>query len=300
MAVFTRVKTWVSNEVLTASDLNGEFNNLLNNTIPESIEDYSTNVSTMQTTADPGGVGTESLATTLAGEITRLRYKIKQIMNGAQWYSTPVGSLSTGGITDSTLASNSVTTVKILDLAVTQPKLAVNAVDTGNIVNSSVTTAKIADLNVTTAKLAANNVTRAKLEAVGQQVSASSGSAATTSGTYAAVTNLAVTITTTGRPVVVCLIGVDSASSTLSATNNAGSEASMGVRIQRDGTTDVFETTVYIKATGATDVVGINSPGCIFHIDVVGAGTYSYATQFRVVTGSAGGINNCRMLAYEL
>ena len=299
MAVFTRVKTWVSNEVLTASDLNGEFNNLLNNTIPASIEDYSADVSTMQTTADPGGVGTESLATTLAGELARIRYAIKRIAGGAQWYTAPVVTLG-----------STISTADIEDLSVTQPKLALNAVDTGNITNLSITQPKLAlnavdtgnitNLSVTTAKLAANNVTRAKLEAVGQQVSASSGSASTSSGTYSAVTNLAVTITTTGRPVVVCLIGVDAATSTISATNNAGSEANTGIRIQRDATTDVFEHTVYIKATGATDVVGIASPGSIFHIDPVGAGTYTYVVQFRVITGSAGGVNNCRMLAYEL
>jgi hypothetical protein len=113
MAVFSRVKVWVSNEVLTASDLNGEFNNLLNNTIPASIEDYSPDVATMQSTTDPGGVGTESLATTLAGELQRLRYKVKQILGGDQWYSAPLFSLK-----------NQIATAFIADKAVTRMKLA--------------------------------------------------------------------------------------------------------------------------------------------------------------------------------
>ena len=132
MAVFTRIKTWVSNEVLTASDLNGEFNNLLTNTKPESIEDQSTDVATMQATVDPGGSGTESLATTLAGEIQRLRYKIKQIIGGPYWYSTPVldlfSTIATADITD--LA---VTTAKIDDLAITSGKLGADSVINGKI-----------------------------------------------------------------------------------------------------------------------------------------------------------------------
>lgn len=128
MAVFSRVKTWVSNEVLTASDLNAEFNNLLNNTIPASIEDQSADVATMQATADPGGVGTESLATTLAGEIQRLRFAIKRIAGGAQWYTAPAYDLG------STIAA-------------------------GDIANDAITTDKILDGNVTPAKLSASNHT---------------------------------------------------------------------------------------------------------------------------------------------
>lgn len=126
-AIFTRTKSWVSNEVLTASDLNAEFNNLLNNTIPASIDDYSADVATMQSGADPGGVGTESLATSLAGEIQRLRFAIKRIVGGDQWYSTPSFDLTTASLTASNIASDAVTTVKILDDNVTIAKLANSA-----------------------------------------------------------------------------------------------------------------------------------------------------------------------------
>ncbi len=143
MAVFTRVKTWVSNEVLTAAALNAEFNNLLNNTIPASIEDYSADVATMQITADPGGVATESLATTLAGEIARLRYVIKRLFGGAQWYSTPVSTLATGGILSAALADGSVTRAK--QAAVGHQ---ISAADSGSYSSASTTFVDVTNLTV--------------------------------------------------------------------------------------------------------------------------------------------------------
>lgn len=127
MAIFSRVKNWVSNEVLTASDLNGEFNNLLTNTKPESIEDYSADVTTMRLTTDPGGVGTESLATSLAGEIERLRFVLKRIVGGAQYYSTPDFDL-TGTLGTANIADSAITTAKVNNGAITAEKLAANVI----------------------------------------------------------------------------------------------------------------------------------------------------------------------------
>lgn len=107
MAIFSRIKTWVSGETLYASDLNSEFNNLLTNTKPESIEDYSADVTTMRLTTDPGGSGSESLATSLAEELRRIRYVINRIVGKTYWYEAPVSSiesLGTGFPTGSILA----------------------------------------------------------------------------------------------------------------------------------------------------------------------------------------------------
>lgn len=113
MPTFSRLKTWVSNEVLTASDLNAEFNNLLNNMTPTGIDDASASVSDMQAVTNPGGVGSESQATDLLGELKRLRYKVKEIIGGAQWYSTSVGSLSTGGVDTASIADGAITKAKL-------------------------------------------------------------------------------------------------------------------------------------------------------------------------------------------
>lgn len=92
--LYSRLKTWVSTEDVTYSDLNAEFDNFLTNFIPAMMDDHSTNVAQMQSTADPGEVGTESLATTLAGELQRLRFIIKEITGKTHWYETPSTSLT--------------------------------------------------------------------------------------------------------------------------------------------------------------------------------------------------------------
>lgn len=141
MAVYSRIKNWVSNEVLTAADLNAEFNNILTNAQPSGIEDYSADVSTMQSTTDPGGVGSESLATTLAGEIQRLRYAIKRIVGGAQWYSTPSFDLTNASIGTANIANNAVTTAKIADGNVTNAKIADGTINVGTKVTGTLAVA---------------------------------------------------------------------------------------------------------------------------------------------------------------
>lgn len=93
-ALFSRLKTWVSTEEVTYSDLNAEFDNVLTNLTAANVDDYSANVSQMQTVADPGEVGSESLATSVAGEIARLRKLIAEITGKTHWYESPSNSLS--------------------------------------------------------------------------------------------------------------------------------------------------------------------------------------------------------------
>jgi hypothetical protein len=76
---------------------------------------------------------------------------------------TLVTSGDTGTVTATMLASDSVTTVKILNANVTAAKLASDSVETAKIVDANVTAAKIASDAVTTAKILDANVTAAKL-----------------------------------------------------------------------------------------------------------------------------------------
>lgn len=91
--LYSRIKTW-GDEVLNYSDLNAEFDNVLNNFIPTMMSGYSTNVSQMQTQTSPGSVGSESLATALSGELERLRFQIAAITGNTYWYSSPSSSIS--------------------------------------------------------------------------------------------------------------------------------------------------------------------------------------------------------------
>lgn len=276
MATFSRVKTWVSNEVLTAADLNGEFNNIITNMTPSGIEDISPTIADMQTTADPGGVGTESLATSLSGEIQRLRYAIKRIV-GAQWYSTPIFDLSTT-IATASIANSAITTAKINNLAVT--------------------TAKIDDLAVTTAKINDGAVTAAKFAAVGQQVS-SSGSISTTSATLVDATNLTVTITTEGRPVFIRLQNDGANTGDCYIGNNgATNQVETIVALLRDGSELGRQSYALRAGSGTYD---IRFPVSSFsHLDVVAAGTYVYKIQILSTFGSTAVINRAKLVAYEI
>ncbi len=92
--LFTRVKNWVKNETVASADINTEFNNIITNFVPNKMDDYSVNVAQMQSTADPGEVGTESLASTTAGELERLRFILQEATGMARWYESPPTSLS--------------------------------------------------------------------------------------------------------------------------------------------------------------------------------------------------------------
>src|SRR5580765_313906 len=80
--------------VLTAAIYNADHTNHITNQNPSMTGAYSDNVTQMQLTTDPGGIGTESLAPSLAGEIERLRFQLKAITGGAQWYAPPSPSLA--------------------------------------------------------------------------------------------------------------------------------------------------------------------------------------------------------------
>lgn len=83
-----------SGAVLTAALYNAAHQNHINNAVPLQHDDYSVDVTQMRTEADPGEVGTESLATSTAGEFERLRFAIREIKGTAYWYQSPQQSLT--------------------------------------------------------------------------------------------------------------------------------------------------------------------------------------------------------------
>lgn len=95
-AIFSRLKNWIDEEKVTNEDLNAEFDNILANFDPDKMNDYSTNVAEMRTSTDPGESGSESLATTLAGEVERLRFAISELKGPDQtyWYESPTVSIT--------------------------------------------------------------------------------------------------------------------------------------------------------------------------------------------------------------
>lgn len=86
--------------VLTAAIYNADHNNHITNANPSQHGGYSDNVAEMRLMVNPGGVGSESLAGSLAAELSRLRFVINRIAGTTHWYEAPVTSLATigGGI----------------------------------------------------------------------------------------------------------------------------------------------------------------------------------------------------------
>src|SRR5207245_10042694 len=81
--------------ILTASIYNADHQKHVTNQNPQQTGAYSDTVVQMQTITDPGGIGTESLAPSLAGEIERLRFIIKNLITNidstrTQWYDKPL------------------------------------------------------------------------------------------------------------------------------------------------------------------------------------------------------------------
>lgn len=105
--------------VLTAAIYNADHVNHITNGTPSQLGGYSTNQAEMQSTTSPGTVGSESLAAALSGEIERLRFMLKRMHGGAQWYPGFNLSLTgSGAIHGLTYANNAGDATNDLDIAV--------------------------------------------------------------------------------------------------------------------------------------------------------------------------------------
>jgi microcystin-dependent protein len=88
--------TRASGTVLTAAIYNSDHQNHINNHIPSMIDDFSTNVTEMRDEVDPGESGSESLATSLAEELRRIRFAIREMKGTTYWYQTASSTLGAG------------------------------------------------------------------------------------------------------------------------------------------------------------------------------------------------------------
>lgn len=162
---------------------------------------------------------------------------------------------------------------------------------------SGITSNEIANDAVITAKIPDQGVTRPKMIAVGQQISSSSGSFQTTSTSYVDVTNLTVTITTTGRPVMLMVAPADTSDDAYIGTTKASNQSISDFQIVRDSTV-VSRYAMRVAATGATSVNLNLPPSAIMYLDTPAAGTYTYKVQAK----ADGRVDAylCKLVAYEL
>lgn len=158
---------------------------------------------------------------------------------------------------------------------------------------------------ITGSNIAAATVTKANQVAVGQQISSSCGAFTTASSSLTDVTNLTVTITTSGRPVMLML----------NAVAGVASAGSMNVRNSSTGTAVTANATVAFLRAGtvinqqvwggvaSSTVSPYNTtvPSSSFlYLDTPAAGTYTYKVQAKILVGTTLEIDNTTLVAYEL
>jgi hypothetical protein len=225
-----------------------------------------------------------------------------------------VGSIDTNALEDDAvttdkIANDAVNIDQIADNAVTTPKIAPGALSvtaagrakmadgflsadaTGRakMDDGFVNTAKILDDAVTFAKLYNRSTSGGATATEGHVAySDSSGNFSTASGTFVDVTNLSVSLVTTGRPVRVALVPDQSANDSFCAVN-----AQQYLKFFRDAVEVGY---IGVGAGGAT----YNFPAGSFEaLDTPVAGTYTYKAQVRCTAGTFN-VRYCRLIAYEL
>lgn len=160
----------------------------------------------------------------------------------------------------------------------------------------------VKNLGINTAQLADGAVTPAKRSALGQQLSSSSGTFSTTSTSAVDVTNLTITITTTGRPVWIGLISDGTGVVSLLNIQSVGSPIALqGNFLIIRASTEIAR---YAVNTTTPDVTlsAVSCPSSALNtIDIIGAGTYTYKIQaFSSFSNSSTGCSKAKLIAYEL
>lgn len=168
---------------------------------------------------------------------------------------------------------------------------------TGVLSTGQITTAQIANQAVTASQIANNTITRAQEAAVGQQISSSSGSFATSSATLSAVTNLSVGITTSGRPVMLMIQDDGSTNeSFIGLVSGANTSVSADYALFR-GTTQL--TLMIIENNNASQT--FVPPSSLIFLDTPSAGSYTYTLKAACSNGSSNAfVRNSVLVAYEL
>jgi len=209
------------------------------------------------------------------------------------WAALPGSTLPVKLSAAGVLSSATIDTADITNLAVTAGKIA----------NTTITQTQMANASIGTAQLIDANVTQAKRAALGQQISSAVTFQQTTSTSPVDITNLSVSITTTGRPVYIGFIPDGSTSNSAIGGNRVSVSGVMHSEyyIVRDSTT-IAEIEWFFNAT-ATLAGATTPPGCIWIIDTPAAGTYTYKAQMSLGSGGSGAratINAVKLIAYEL
>ena len=105
--------------ILDATVYNGDHQNHIDNADAANMGGHSANATQMQATTDPGEVSSENLAASVADELERLRFIIKEMKNSTQWYTSTETRIRNLGfyltnVTDGIVNTNQVADSKVM------------------------------------------------------------------------------------------------------------------------------------------------------------------------------------------
>lgn len=278
---------------ILADHWEGELNTIKNAFEPQYMDDMSSDTTAMRASTDPGESGTESLATSLDGEIKRIRKILSELSGKTYWYQSPATSLETLN-TNAVVAPSGATDNAIVRFDGTGGKTFQNSVVT---IDDAGSIAGITGCDATGARAikVASTLTAGVTAALGDiAVANSTVSFSSSSTTYVDITNATCTITTHGNPVFLYYVPGNDGGSANSRLYATGGADSFFIKLVRDST-DVSISSYAATADGL-------STGPIVLYDKPAAGTYVYKLQAREAAGgSALTVNavNMKLIAEE-
>lgn len=300
-AVVSRVTSFSDGEVLFASDLNSEFNNLISgiNSINDDQLADNANIDPAKLSASIAGDGLSRNGTTGVLSVSPDDVGIEISSNDV--------SLKDGGVTNAKIRDSAALSVIGRSANSTGDVADISAGTDAYVLRRSGTTLGFGQ--IATGGIGDEAVTFAKRETREDSgVTASAGEIAKSNAVssfvfpsgFNDITNLSVTLTTLGGPVILQLVASDDFGG-VSCSNSSGLDGDVRLKFLRDATS--LPTLAY--GWSGTATAGDNgtltlSPSQINFIDFPSAGTYTYKVQ-----GSEGANNSCtaddmRLVAYEL
>ncbi len=134
------------------------------------------------------------------------------------------------------------------------------------------------------------------------QISSAVSSQNITSGSATDVTNLSVTITTSGKPVILMLVQSGSGIGVIQLTQAATGVSGSVMFVRGSTTISKQETEISASGSSTTSAQTEVPPSSFQHFDPVAAGTYTYKVQALVNGGSSPAIffDQIKLVAYEL
>lgn len=307
-AIVSRVTSFSDGQVLFASQLNNEFNNLISgiNSINNDQIASNANISASKLSATLAGDGITRDGTTGALSISVDDSSIEIDSNTLQ---VKDGGISNAKIRDSAAVSvigrSANSTGDVADIAAASNGQVLKR-ESNALVFDSVDAADITDGAVTFAKRAARTDGGAGA-GTGQIARSNALTSQALTGSFADLTNLSITITTQGGPVRLELISSDGASSDAGFDCEQSTQASWLVRARflRDGTSISL---INFESSAIYSAATFNSgdfhwpPSAFSHMDFPAAGTYTYKVQATEsnVSGNACTAADMRLVVYEL